>query len=104
MKGHIRADTHRHSINAAKEAVVMRFVRDYHQVAKQIAKRQWRLLFETGATNKRKNDDKDLNPLIGAAPVQMARFQVAEQIDGWWANRANEFRAARYRMCTHNLL
>jgi|GEM_PF-2215641 len=83
MKRHIRADTHRHSMNAAKEVVVMRFVQDYRQVATQIAKRQWRLLFEAGATDKWKNDDnddKDLNPLIGvgAAPVQMARFKVVE--------------------------
>lgn len=35
--------------------------------------------------------------MIGAAPVQMARSQVAEQIAGWWANRANEFRAAVQR-------
>ena len=45
-------------------------------------------------TNSRANDDKDLNSIIGAAPVQMVRFQVAETIDSWIANRANEFARA----------
>jgi putative transposase len=90
----IRADVHQTPLNAGKARVVVAFVRDYRKAAMLLARRQWRLVFEIGATDKRANDDKDLNALIGAAPVQMARFQVAEQIEGWVANRRNDFRDA----------
>ena len=86
-----RADTLRHAMNADKEAAVRRFVADYRRVAVGIGREQWRLFFDAGRTNKNWLD-KALNAVCGAAPVQMARRQSVEQIDGWVSNRANEFR------------
>ena len=88
--GPLRADTLTHSMNAAKQGFVLDFVRDYRDVAVQIGRAQWRLFFETGSTNKQA-PAKHLNDVCGAAPVQMASYQVQEQIDGWVSNRANEF-------------
>jgi putative transposase len=88
--GPLRADTLAHSMNAAKEAFVLDFVRDYRDVAVRIGRAQWRLFFETGSTNKQASA-KHLNGICGAAPVQMASYQAQEQIDGWVSNRANEF-------------
>ena len=51
---------------------------------------QWRQFFERGVTNKYAAA-KQLNGICGAAPVQMASFQVQEQIDSWLGNRANDF-------------
>ena len=91
--GPLRADTVAHLMNAAKERFVLDFVRDYRDVAVQIGQAQWRLFFETGSTNKQASA-KHLNGICGAAPVQMASYQVQEQIDGWVSNRANEFVAS----------
>jgi putative transposase len=77
-------------MNAAKERFVLDFIGDYRDMAVQIGRVQWRLFFETGSTNKQASA-KHLNAICGAAPVQMASYQVQEQIDGWVSNRANEF-------------
>jgi hypothetical protein len=87
--GPFRADTLAHSMNAAKESFVLDFVRGYRDVAVQVGRAQWRLFFETGGTNKQASA-KPLNAICGVAPVQMASYQVQEQIDGWVSNRANE--------------
>ena len=81
-------------MNSSKERRVREFVRQYRDIASVIGRRQWRRVYTEGKTNSRANDDKDLNSIIGAAPVQMVRFQVAETIDSWIANRANEFARA----------
>ena len=78
-------------MNAAKQSFVLDFIRDYRDVAVQIGRAQWRLFFETGSTNKQASVAKRLNDICGAAPAQMASYQVQEQIDGWISNRANEF-------------
>ena len=88
--GPLRADTLRHSMNTGEEAAVLRFIRDYRVIAVQVGRRQWRLFFEHGCTNKYA-PAKQLNAWCGAAPVQMALHQVQEQIDSWISNRANEF-------------
>jgi putative transposase len=88
--GPLRADTLQPVMNAAKESFVLDFVRDYRDVAVRIGGAQWRLFFETGGTNKQAAA-KHLNDVCGAAPVQMASYQVQEQIDGWVSNRANAF-------------
>ncbi len=88
--GPLRADTLRQSMNGGKEAVVLKFIGAYRELAVQVGRVQWRLFFETGSTNKNA-PAKHLNGLCGAAPVQMASYQVQEQIDGWISNRANEF-------------
>jgi putative transposase len=77
-------------MNAAKESLVLDFVRDYRDVAVQVGRAQWRLFFETGSTNKQASA-KHLTAICGATSVQMASYQVQEQIDGWVSNRANEF-------------
>ncbi|CAM6053377.1 unnamed protein product [Sphagnum tenellum] len=77
-------------MNNAKESVVLDFIKDYRKLAVQISTIQWRLFFETGTTNKN-HSAKHLNSICGAAPVQMATYQVQEQIDSWISNRANEF-------------
>jgi putative transposase len=59
-------------------------------VAAQAGRAQWRLFFGAGSTNKQASA-KHLNDRCGAAPVQMASYQVTEQIDGWVSNRANDF-------------
>jgi putative transposase len=95
---HIRADALKVSANTGKRKVVLRFVRDYRRVACLLGREQWRLVFAAGGTNKYHSPPKPtrdtLNAICGAAPVQMARWQVQEQIDGWLSNRANEFRDA----------
>jgi putative transposase len=88
--GPLRADTLRQSMNGGKEAAVVDFIEDYRTLTVQLGHLQWRLFFETGRTNKNA-PAKHLNGLCGAAPVQMASYQVQEQIDGWVSNRANEF-------------
>jgi putative transposase len=88
--GAIRADTLRILPNAGKERAVQRFIADYRALVAQTGRLQWRLVFETGGTNKYA-PAKHLNHLCGAAAVQMASFQAQEQIDSWLGNRANEF-------------
>ncbi|HEY2533545.1 MAG TPA: transposase [Xanthobacteraceae bacterium] len=71
------------------------FVRDYRRMAKMVGREQWRLVFTVGRPNKDHTPATNaLNDFCGAAPVQMARYQVAEQIKGWLSNRANEFAEA----------
>lgn len=93
MKPHriIRADTLRIDPNAEKTAKVLMFIRAYRRLAVKVGREQWRLVFTTGKPAAFYPGDKALNLICGAAPVQMARPQVAEQISGWLSNRANEF-------------
>lgn len=87
----MRADRVPHTMNAGKAAALLGFLRDFRAMACGAGRVQWRLFFETGATNKYA-PAKHLNGACGAAAVQMATAQVQEQIDGWISNRANEFR------------
>jgi hypothetical protein len=88
--GPLRADILRQSMNAARLITVVDFISDYRQLAVQVGPVPWRLFFESGGTNKYA-PAKHLNGLCGAAPVQMASYQVQAQIDRWLSNRANEF-------------
>jgi putative transposase len=88
--GALRADTLRVLANPGKEREVLRFVADYRRLAVQVGRVQWRRFFEQGATNKY-TPAKHLNGICGAVSVQMASYQVQEQIDSWLSNRANEF-------------
>lgn len=87
----LRADILRHDLNPRKLQTLLEFVRDYRRVAARLSYEQWRLFFEIGRTNPN-HLDKSLNSLCGAAPLQMARRQVVEQIDSWLSNRSNDFR------------
>jgi len=93
--GALRADTLGVLANRGKEREVLRFVADYRRLAVELGRVQWRQFFETGAANKYASA-KHLNGICGAAPVQMASFQVQEQIDSWLGNRGNDF-VARVR-------
>ena len=86
----LRADRLQQSMNIGKEQRLLQFIRDYRRVAVQIGPRHWRLFFEVGQIDKNM-PATDLNHVCGAAPVQMATRQVAEQIKSWISNRANEF-------------
>ncbi len=88
--GPMRADALQPVMNAGKESAVLYFIREYRGLAVQVGRVQWRLFFETGKTN-RYEPAKHLNNLCGAASVQMASWQVQEQIDSWISNRSNEF-------------
>jgi putative transposase len=59
-----------------------------------LGREQWRLFFEAGRFNKNYDLDKTtFAAAIGAANrVQMCRYQVVGQLQGWVSNRANEFR------------
>jgi len=85
-----RTDRAGQTMNAGKAQKVAGFMRDFRSVATAIGPIQWRLFFEKGATNAR-HPAKQLNSVCGAAPVQMASHQVAEQLDSWISNRANDF-------------
>ena len=76
-----------------KETFVLAFIRDYRSLAVRIGRAQWWLFFEAGSTNKQA-PAKHLNDICGAAPVQMASYQVQEQMDGWVSNRANDLLTA----------
>ncbi len=90
----IRADTLRIDPTAEKAAKLLTFVRAFRELAVNVAQEQWRLVFTTGKVAAFHPGDKALNLICGAAPVQMARAQVSEQIGGWLSNRANEFAEA----------
>ena len=90
----IRADTLRIDPTAEKAAKLLTFVRAFRELAGNVAQEQWRLVFTTGKVAAFHPGDKALNLICGAAPVQMARAQVSEQIGGWLSNRANEFAEA----------
>ena len=85
-----RTDRASQTMNDGKAKKVADFMRDFRAVATAVGAVQWRLFFEKGATNGR-YPAKHLNPICGAAPVQMASYQVVEQLDSWISNRANEF-------------
>jgi putative transposase len=88
--GALRADALGVLANPGKERKVLRFVADYRRLSVALGRVQWRRLFEHGATDKYA-PAKHLNVICGAAPVQMASFQVQEQIDSWLGCRANDF-------------
>jgi putative transposase len=90
----IRADTLRIDPNGEKVAKVLAFIRAYRKLAVCLGREQWRLVFETGKAAAFHPGNKTLNLFCGAAPVQMARPQVSEQISGWLSNRGNEFSSA----------
>lgn len=89
-----RTDLLPSNLTAAKAAAVLALLRAYRQGAVLLGREQWRLFFETGRFDKTHDVDKmTFAAVIGAANrVQMARWQVVGQLQGWVSNRANEFR------------
>ena len=92
----MRADVLASNLTATKAAVLRNVLRRHRAVAPMLGREQWRLFFETGAFDKQHDVDKvTFRAVTGnAARVQMARYQVAGQLQSWISNRANEFRDA----------
>lgn len=89
-----RTDLLSSNLTASKETAVLALLRAYRRGAVLLGREQWRLFFETGRFNKNHDVDKvTFAAVIGAANrVQMCRYQVVGQLQGWVSNRANEFR------------
>ena len=90
----MRCDLLPSNMTDAKEAQVRALLAAYRRGAVLLGREQWRLFFEAGRFDR--NHDKDkiaFAAVIGAANrVQMCRWQVVGQLQGWIGNRANEFR------------
>lgn len=90
----MRTDLLTSNMTASKEEAVLALLRAYRRGAVLLGREQWRLFFETGRFDKNHDIDKmTFAAVIGAANrVQMCRYQVVGQVQGWVSNRANEFR------------
>jgi putative transposase len=89
-----RTDLLPSSLTTSKRAKVLDLLAHYRAGAVLLGREQWRLFCETGRFNKNHDVDKvTFVTAIGAANrVQMCRYQVVGQLQGWVSNRANEFR------------
>ncbi|HET8746643.1 MAG TPA: transposase [Ramlibacter sp.] len=94
-----RTDLLPSNLTAGKETAVRALLAAYRKGAVLLGREQWRLFFETGRFDKNHDLDKvTFAAVIGAANrVQMCRWQVVGQLQGWLSNRANEFRDAVHR-------
>jgi putative transposase len=90
----MRTDLLPSNMTASKAVAVLALLRAYRRGAVLLGREQWRLFFETGRLDKNHDLDKmTFAAVIGAANrVQMCRYQVVGQMQGWVSNRANEFR------------
>ena len=91
-----RTDLLPSNMTAGKRSKVLDLLAHYRAGAVLLGREQWRLFHETGRFNKNHDTDKvTFASVIGAANrVQMCRYQVVGQLQGWISNRANEFRDA----------
>lgn len=89
-----RTDLLPSNLTMGKRAKVLDLLAHYRAGAVLLGREQWRLFFETGRFNKNHDTDKvTFAATIGAANrVQMCRYQVVGQLQGWVSNRVNEFR------------
>jgi len=89
-----RTDLLPSTLTAAKRAKMLELLDHYRAGAVLLGREQWRLFFETGRFDKNHDVDKvTFAAVIGAANrVQMCRWQVVGQLQGWISNRANAFR------------
>jgi putative transposase len=89
-----RTDLLPSNLTASKEAKIMALLAAYRRGAVLLGREQWRLFQETGRFTKNHDLDKiTFASVVGAANrVQMCRYQVVGQLQGWISNRANEFR------------
>lgn len=88
----IRAGKYKTPMNRGKKAMVMDLMREWRRAAVQIARDQWRLLFETGSFNNK--DTTKPTTKLSARQIQTCRRQVVGQLDSFMANRANDFKDA----------
>ena len=94
-----RTDLLPSNLTTGKQAKVMDLLEHYRKGAVLLGREQWKLFFETGKFSKNHDVDKvSFAAAIGAANrVQMCRYQVVGQLQGWISNRANDFRDAVHR-------
>lgn len=87
------------NLTSAKETEVRAMLVAYRKGAVLLGREQWRLLFEMGRFDKNHDVDKvTFAVVVGAANrVQMCRWQVVGQLQGWVSNRASEFRDTVHR-------
>ncbi|WP_404385037.1 transposase [Caenispirillum salinarum] len=86
-----RCDLLPHAMNGGKKAAVRELLRAWRSTARQVSSEQWQLFFEHGAFNRQAKIIYPDDP-IGAARVQMVRYQVVGMLFSFIANRASEFR------------
>jgi len=91
-----RTDLLLSNMTVGKQAKVLDLLAHYRAGAVLLGREQWKLFFKTGRFNKNHDVDKvTFAGVIGAANrVQMCRYQVVGQLQGWVSNRENEFRDA----------
>ena len=89
-----RTDLLRSNLTAQKAQAVMELLRAWRRGAVLLGREQWRLFFESGHFDQNHDIDKvSFATVIGAANrVQMCRYQVVGQLQGWIGNRQNAFR------------
>ncbi len=89
-----RTDLLRSNLTAQKAQAVMELLRAWRRGAVLLGREQWRLFFESGHFDQNHDIDKvSFATVIGAANrVQMCRYQVVGQLQGWISNRQNAFR------------
>ncbi|VDS08563.1 Putative transposase DNA-binding domain protein [Paracoccus haematequi] len=86
--------------NPGKIRALLAIMKAFRDCAPAVAVQQWRLFFETGRFNKYTPAAADkaapalmaAKAVLGAQRLQMLRFQVVGQLDGFMGNRANEFK------------
>lgn len=94
-----RTDLLPSNLTPSKETKVLDLLAHYRDGAVLLGREQWKLFFEAGKFNKNHDVDKTtFAAAIGAANrVQMCRYQVVGQLQGWVSNRANDFRDTVHR-------
>lgn len=90
----LRADLLASNLTASKAVQIDALFTAWSRCAKALGAEQWKLFFTTGSFNKNHDVDKvTYKALIGTAGrVQMCRYAVVGQLQGWLSNRVNDFR------------
>ena len=91
--------------NSGKIAGALELLRAFRRAAPEVAADQWERFFRTGRLRKNLTAAEEgassrlvrAKMILGAARLQMLRWQVVGQIESFLANRANEFRNAVMR-------
>lgn len=89
-----RTDQLRSNLTGSKREAVSELLRAWRRGAVLLGREQWRLFFESGHFDQNHDSDKvTFAVVVGAANrVQMCRYQVVGQLQGWISNRQNDFR------------
>jgi putative transposase len=88
--------------NPGKVEALREVLRAFRRAAPDVAADQWRRFFETARFNKMVSAEEEARSarlsrskaLVGAARMQMLRYQAVRQLESFIENRANDFRDA----------